>query len=235
MFLSKNDILQRLHELDKSSQGLPSPADVLIVGGSALSLLGGSRMTLDIDYIGSLGYLPKEYLSSLGLSSNVKTFFALYGTDEYSSLELSGFKNIRVKVLSYEDLAVMKLFSTRGKDLEDLINYIFPKLSSYSSLRRKIETYKQYYFFNSDLPELHVNQFALIKDRLKKEKRILIVEDLSITLESFLKKNRLYSFLERQFGKESLEYWLSQPLGLVIKQTSLLGYLYSYKGIKVLV
>ena len=235
MFLSKSEIIQRLHELDKKSQGISSSAEVLIVGGSALALLGDSRMTSDIDYIGSLGYLPKEFLSSLGFSSNVKTFFALYGTDEYSSLELSGFKNIRVKVLSYEDLAVMKLFSTRGKDLEDLINYIFPKLSSYSSLRRKIETYKQYYFFNSDLPELHVNQFALIKDRLKKEKRILIVEDLSITLESFLKKNRLYSFLERQFGKESLEYWLSQPLGLVIKQTSLLGYLYSYKGIKVLV
>lgn len=235
MFLSKSEIIQRLHELDKKSQGISSSAEVLIVGGSALALLGVSRMTSDIDYIGSLEYLPKEFLNSLGLSSNVKTFFALYGTDEYSSLELSGFKNIRVKVLSYEDLAVMKLFSTRGKDLEDLINYIFPKLSSYSSLRRKIETYKQYYFFNSDLPELHVNQFALIKDRLKKEKRILIVEDLSITLESFLKKNRLYSFLERQFGKESLEYWLSQPLGLVIKQTSLLGYLYSYKGIKVLV
>lgn len=235
MFLSKSEIIQRLHELDKKSQGISSSAEVLIVGGSALALLGDSRMTSDIDYIGSLGYLPKEFLSSLGLSSNVKTFFALYGTDEYSSLELSGFKNIRVKVLSYEDLAVMKLFSTRGKDLEDLINYIFPKLSSYSSLRRKIETYKQYYLFNSDLPELLVNQFALIKDRLKKEKRILIIEDLSITLESFLKKNRLYSFLERQFGKESLGYWLSQPLDLVIKQTSLLGYLYSYKGIKVLV
>lgn len=235
MFLSKSEIIQRLHELDKKSQGISSSAEVLIVGGSALALLGDSRMTSDIDYIGSLGYLPKEFLSSLGLSSNVKTFFALYGTDEYSSLELSGFKNIRVKVLSYEDLAVMKLFSTRGKDLEDLINYIFPKLSSYSSLRRKIETCKQYYLFNSDLPELLVNQFALIEDRLKKEKRILIIEDLSITLESFLKKNRLYSFLERQFGKESLGYWLSQPLGLVIKQTSLLGYLYSYKGIKVLV
>lgn len=235
MFLSKSEIIQRLHELDKKSQGISPSAEVLIVGGSALALLGDSRMTSDIDYIGYLGYLPKEFLSSLGLSSNVKTFFALYGTDEYSSLELSGFKNIRVKVLSYEDLAVMKLFSTRGKDLEDLINYIFPKLSSYSSLRRKIETYKQYYFFNSDLPELLVNQFALIKDRLKKEKRILIIEDLSITLESFLKKNRLYSFLERQFGKEPLGYWLSQPLDLVIKQTSLLGYLYSYKGIKVLV
>ena len=93
MFLSKSEILQRLHELDKKLEGVPSPAEVLIVGGSALALLGESRMTSDIDYLGSLGYLPKEYLSSLGLSGNVKTFFALYVTNEYSSYELNGFKN----------------------------------------------------------------------------------------------------------------------------------------------
>jgi hypothetical protein len=234
MFLSKSEILQRLHELDKKLEGTPSPSEVLIVGGSALALLGDARMTSDIDYIGSLGYLPKEYLSSLGLSGNVKTFFALYGTDEYSALELNGFKNLRVRVLSYEDLAVMKLFSTRGKDLEDLINYIFPKLSSYSSLKKKIETYKEYYYFDAERPDLHVNQLSYIKKRLKKEKKIIIVEDLSVTLESFLKSIRIYSSTERQFGKESLEPWLSQPLGSVIRNTSLLGYLYTFKGVKVL-
>lgn len=234
MFLSKSEILQRLHEVDKNSNGVSSPVEVLIVGGSALALLGESRMTSDIDYIGSMGYLPKEYLSSLGFSSNVKTFFALYGTDEYSSYELNGFKNLKVRVLSYEDLAVMKLFSTRSKDLDDLINYIFPKLSSYTSLKKKIETYKDYYYFDVSRPDLHVNQLSYIKDRLKKEKKIIIVEDLSVTLESFLKSIRLYSSTERQFGRESLEPWLSQPLGQVIRSTSVLGYLYTFEGIKVL-
>lgn len=234
MFLSKSEILQRLHEVDKNSNGVSSPVEVLIVGGSALALLGESRMTSDIDYIGSMGYLPKEYLSSLGFSSNVKTFFALYGTDEYSSYELNGFKNLKVRVLSYEDLAVMKLFSTRAKDLDDLINYIFPKLSSYTSLKKKIETYKEYYYFDVSRPDLHVNQLDYLKSRLKKEKNILILEDFSITFKSFLKQNRLYSSLERQFGRDSLEYWLSQPLGVVIRETSFLGYLYNFKGIKVL-
>ena len=234
MFLSKSEILQRLHEVDKNSNGVSSPVEVLIVGGSALSLLGESRMTSDIDYIGSMEYLPKEYLSSLGFSSNVKTFFALYGTDEYSSYELNGFKNLKVGVLSYEDLAVMKLFSTRAKDLDDLINYIFPKLSSYTSLKKKIETYKEYYYFDASRPDLHVNQLSYIKERLKKEKKIIIVEDLSVSLESFLKSIRIYSATERQFGRESLEPWLSQPLGSVIKHTTFLGYLYTYEGIKVL-
>jgi hypothetical protein len=234
MFLSKSEILQRLHEVDKNSNGVSSPVEVLIVGGSALSLLGESRMTSDIDYIGSIGYLPKEYLSSLGFSSNVKTFFDLYGTDEYSSYELNGFKNLKVRVLSYEDLAVMKLFSTRAKDLDDLINYIFPKLSSYTSLKKKIETYKGYYSHDFGNSDLHVNQLSYIKERLKKEKKIIIVEDLSVSLETFLKSIRIYSATERQFGRESLEPWLSQPLGSVIRSTSILGYLYTYEGIKVL-
>ena len=177
LFLNKSEILTRLKDLDLKSEGVSSPTDVLIVGGSALALLGESRLTSDVDYIGSLDYLPKNYLASLGFSNNVKTFFALYGTDEYTALELNGFKNLTVKVLSYEDLAVMKLFSTRTKDLEDLIQYIFPKLSSYPRLKQKIETYKDYYFFNSDLPELNLNQFDLIKDRLRKEQKVVLVED----------------------------------------------------------
>ena len=234
MFLSKSEILQRLHDVDKNSNGVSSPVEVLIVGGSALALLGESRMTSDIDYIGSMGYLPKEYLSSLGFSSNVKTFFALYGTDEYSSYELNGFMNLKVRVLSYEDLAVMKLFSTRAKDLDDLINYIFPKLSSYSSLKKKIKNYEEYYPLDCRNSDLLINQLSYIKECLKKEKKLLIIEDLSVTLESFLKSIRLYSSTERQFGKESLEPWLSQPLGSVIRSTSILGYLYTFEGTKVL-
>ena len=41
----------------------------------------------------------------------------------------------------------MKLFSTRAKDLDDLINYILTKFSSYTSLKNKIEVYKEYYYF----------------------------------------------------------------------------------------
>ena len=180
MFLNKSDILARLRELDLKSEGVSSKVDVLIVGGSALALLGESRLTSDIDYLSSLDYLPKDYLASLGFSNNVKTFFALYGTDEYSALELNGFKNLIVKILSYEDLAIMKLFSTRIKDLEDLIQYIFSKISSYSELKQKIETYKEYYVFNSELPELNLNQLDFIKDRLRKEQKVILVEDYSL-------------------------------------------------------
>lgn len=234
MFLSKADILERLRIIDSKSQGVSSPTEVLIVGGSALSLLGESRLTYDIDYLGSLDYLPKGYLASLGFSNNVKTFFALYGTDEYTALELNGFNNLKVKVLSSVDLAVMKLFSNRTKDLEDLIQYIFPKLSSYSELKQKIETYKDYYFFNSDLPELNLNQFDLIKQRLRVEKKVILVDDASIPLRTFLKSLRLLSYTQKVFGKDSILEWLDKPLFEVAAQTSLLGYLYAHKGFKVL-
>jgi len=235
MFLSKVDILERLRILDSKSQGVSSPTEVLIVGGSALSLLGESRLTYDIDYLGSLDYLPKGYLASLGFSNNVKTFFALYGTDEYNALELSGFNNLKVKVLSYIDLAVMKLFSNRTKDLEDLVQYIFPKLSSYSELKQKIEIYKDYYFFNSDLPELNLNQLDFIKDRLRKEQKVILVEDSSIRLVDFLKSLRLLTYTQKTYGKDSVSHWLDKPLIEVATQTSLLGYLYVHKGLKVLI
>lgn len=234
MFLNKSEILTRLKDLDLKSEGVSSPIEVLIVGGSALALLGESRLTSDIDYLGSLNYLPKDYLASLGFSNNVKTFFALYGTDEYIALELNGFKNLMVKVLSYEDLAVMKLFSTRIKDLEDLIQYIFPKLASYSELKQKIEIYKGYYVFNSELPELNLNQFELIKTRLRKEQKVILVEDTSVPLETFLKSLRLLTYTQNTFGKDSMVQWLDKPLFEVAVQTSLLGYLLAHKGFKVL-
>lgn len=234
MFLNKSEILARLKELDLNSEGVFPKVEVLIVGGSALALLSESRLTSDIDYLGSLDYLPKDYLASLGFSNNVKTFFALYGTDEYNALELSGFKNLIVKVLSYDDLAVMKLFSTRSKDLEDLIQYIFPKLSSYSELKRKVENYKGYYVFNSDLPELNLNQMTVIKERLRKEQRVILVEDSSVSLLVFLKSIRLLTYTQNIFGKDSMAQWLDKPLSEVVAQTSLLGYLYAHKGLKVL-
>lgn len=235
LFLNKSEILARLRDLDLKSEGVSSPTEVLIVGGSALALLGEPRLTSDIDYLGSLNYLPKEYLASLGFSNNVKTFFALYGTDEYSALELSGFKNLIVKVLSYEDITVMKLFSSRKKDLEDLIQYILPKLTSYSKLKQKIETYKEYYFFNSDLPELNLNQFDLIRDRLRKEQRVILVEDASVSLGTFLKSLRLLTYTQNTYGRDSMSHWLDKPLIEVATQTSLLGYLYAHKGLKVLI
>lgn len=235
MLLNKSDILARLRELDLKSEGVSSKVDVLIVGGSALALLGESRLTSDIDYLGSLDYLPKDYLASLGFSNNVKTFFALYGTDGYSALELNGFKNLIVKILSYEDLAVMKLFSTRTKDLEDLIQYIFPKLDSYSSLKQKIETYKEHYVFNSKLPELNLNQLDFIKDRLRKEQKVILVEDFSIRLVDFLKSLRLLTYTQNTYGRDSMSHWLDKPLIEVATQTSLLGYLYAHKGLKVLI
>lgn len=235
MFLNKSDILDRLRDLDLNSEGVSVSTEVLIVGGSALALLGESRLTSDIDYLGSLDYLPKEYLASLGFSNNVKTFFSLYGTDEYTALELNGFKNLTVKVLSYEDLSVMKLFSTRIKDLEDLIQYIFPKLSSYSELKQKIETYKEYYAFNSELPELNLNQLDLIKERLRKEQKVILVEDSSVSLGVFLKSLRLLTYTQNIFGKDSMSHWLKKPLIEVATQTSLLGYLYSHKGFKILI
>lgn len=61
MLLNKSDILARLRELDLKSEGVSSKVDVLIVGGSALALLGECR-TSDIDYLGSLSIIYRKII-----------------------------------------------------------------------------------------------------------------------------------------------------------------------------
>lgn len=60
------------------------------------------------------------------------------------------------------------------------------------------------------------------------------MEDNSVSLEIFLKSLRLLAYTQNLFGKDSLAYWLNKSLGEVVTQTSLLDYLYSYKGLKIL-
>ena len=74
----------------------------------------------------------------------------------------------------------------------------------------------------------------IIKDRLRKEKGVLLVDDFSISLGVFLKSLRLLTDTKRIFGEDALNYWLDKPLNVVASHTELLGYLYDCRGLRVL-
>lgn len=82
---------------------------------------------------------------------------------------------------------------------------------------------------------MNLNQLDLIKERLRKEQKVILVEDTSVSLETFLKSLRLLTYTQNTFGKDSMSHWLNKPLVEVATQTSLLGYLYSHKGFKILI
>ena len=210
--LSYTKILEKLNQLNLELDRQDKFAKTIVTGGSAVSLLsGGYRETRDIDYIGSLP-LTVEQLQTFQLSNDVEKIFVVPDISEVSFDKELNYSNLTVLVLSWEDLAIMKFYSTREKDLQDLSNFILPNIYDFSKLKTRLDYYKANYIFDIDNPDLNFNQYITILGELKQSHHILVV-DSTKTLEQVLKANRLYSkfcrFAETYVIPLNLEVWLS--------------------------
>lgn len=210
--LSYTKILEKLNQLNLELERQDKFAKIFVTGGSAVSLLsGGYRETRDIDYIGSLP-LTVEQLQTFQLSNDVEKIFVVPDISEVSFDKELNYSNLTVLVLSWEDLAIMKFYSTREKDLQDLSNFILPNIYDFSKLKTRLDYYKANYIFDIDTPDLNFNQYITILGELKQSHHILVV-DSTKTLEQVLKANRLYSkfcrFAETYVIPLNLEVWLS--------------------------
>lgn len=190
--LSAHEILSRLKEANDRLSKLGQRATIIITGGSALSLLtSGQRVTQDIDYIGNLPLSTKE-LQELSMSNDVESVWVVPDISEMSfDLEYK-FSNLVVKVLSWEDLAVMKFYSKREKDYDDLVNYILGYIKSFDSLKRRLDYYKPDYVGDINSGDLNLNCFDEIVQKFAKKNNVVFVEG-STTLERALKSARVYS------------------------------------------
>lgn len=113
--LSFSKILENLESLNTDLQALGKTANIVIVGGSAVSLLsGGLRQTSDIDYLGELPLSEME-LRKYQLSNDVERVFVVPDISEVSFDKELTYSNLTVYVLSWEDLAIMKFYTTRKK------------------------------------------------------------------------------------------------------------------------
>ena len=64
------------------------------------------------------------------------------------------YSNLTVYVLSWEDLAIMKFYSTREKDLQDLKQFILPQIYDFQKLKSRLDYYRADYIFDIDNPDL---------------------------------------------------------------------------------
>lgn len=126
--LSYSRIVEILSKTNEYLARRGTKGKIIVTGGSAIALLSkGSRVTTDIDYIGSLALSSAE-LNKLSLSNDVEGILIVPAIEEMTfDLEFK-YSNLEVYILSWEDLAIMKLYSTRQKDLEDLQEYILPNI-----------------------------------------------------------------------------------------------------------
>lgn len=209
--LSLSNILENLESLNKHLQAVGQTAKIIITGGSAVSILsGGLRQTSDIDYLGSLPLTERE-LYQFQMSNDVEKIFVVPDISEVSFDKELNYSNLTVLVLSWEDLAIMKFYSTREKDLQDLKTFILPNIYDFAKLKTRLNYYKADYIFDIDNPDLNLNQYHSILSELKHSHHILIV-DPTQTLEQVLKATRLYSkfirFAENYVIPLDLSVWL---------------------------
>ena len=165
---------------------------IIITGGSAIALLSkGSRVTTDIDYVGSLALSSAE-LNKLSLSNDIEGILIVPAIEEMTFDDHYTFSNLEVYILSWEDLAIMKLYSTRQKDLEDLQEYILPNIKLFYRLKSRLRYYECDYVGNLNDPDLNYNSYDSLVQGLKSSHKIVVCEK-GISLEKALKSARMFS------------------------------------------
>ena len=228
--LSYSKILSILSRTNSLLAKRGAKGKIIITGGSALSILTkGNRMTTDIDYIGSLALSGAE-LSKLSLSNDVEGILVVPAIEEMTFDDSYSFSNLEVYVLSWEDLAIMKLYSTRQKDLTDLQKYILPNIKLFHQLKRRLKYYECDYVGNLNDPDLNYNSYDNLVQGLKSSRKIVVCEK-GIALEKALKSARMFSKFKSYPHKHlDLELLLATPIEQCLQVFGFKEYLQKITG-----
>lgn len=210
--LSYSKIVKTLEELNTSLARRGNTGKIIITGGSAISILTrGERVTTDIDYVGNLALSSSE-LAKFSLSNDVEGILIVPAVEEMTFDQQFTYSNLMVYILSWEDLAIMKFYSTRQKDLEDLKDYILPNIQLFHQLKRRLKYYECDYVGNLHDPDLNYNSYSSLVGGLKSSHKIVVYER-GISLEKALKSVRMYSKFKSYPHKHlNLELLLATPI-----------------------
>lgn len=221
--LSYSKIVNILEKTNSLLAKRGAKGKIIITGGSAISILTrGERVTTDIDYVGSL--------AKLSLSNDVEGILIVPAIEEMTFDNQYNFSNLDVYVLSWEDLAIMKLYSTRQKDLTDLKKYILPNIKLFHQLKRRLKYYKCDYVGNLHDPDLNYNSYSSLVDGLKSAHKIVVCER-GISVEKALKSVRMYSKFKAYPHKHlNLELLLTTPIEQCLKVFGFKEYLKKITG-----
>lgn len=228
--LSYSSIKEILKEVNTTLVKRGTTGKIIITGGSAISLLThGERVTTDIDYVGSLA-LSNSELANLSLSNDVEGILIVPAIEEMTFDLKFTYSNLEVYVLSWEDLAIMKLYSTRQKDLEDLQEYILPNIQLFYRLKGRLKYYECDYVGNLNDPDLNYNSYSSLIEGLKSSHKIVVCER-GIPLEKALKSARMFSkFKSYPHQHLNLELLLATPIEQCLQVFGLKEYLYKITG-----
>ena len=210
--LSYSKIVSILEKTNSLLAKRGAKGKIIITGGSAISILTrGEHVTTDIDYVGSLALSSSE-LAKLSLSNDVEGILIVPAIEEMTFDNQYNFSNLEVYVLSWEDLAIMKFYSTRQKDLTDLKKYILPNIQLFHQLKHRLKYYECDYVGNLHDLDLNYSSYSSLVDGLKSSHKIVVCER-GISVEKALKSVRMYSNFKSYPHKHlNLELLLATPI-----------------------
>ena len=125
-----------------------TPSNLILVGGSALALLGSPRLTLDIDFIGDdispdeLGKLVIQIAQEQDIYADpvpLERFIPLPKGSESRRIEIGKFGKLLVYAADPYSIALGKLERGFDTDLADIIFLIHQKLVDLAQLQRVVE------------------------------------------------------------------------------------------------
>ena len=168
----KDDIFVKLKEFDEmicATYGKEVKLDVVIVGASGFVL--GSylfRSTVDIDVYGPLP-IDENILKNYDMNTGVNAFSMM---EPYNYKDRLVRIDIDTKVVNYyrfslEDLVVMKLASTRGKDYQDITQDSVVSVLNWDLLEKIVYEECDNSFNDKPYKEL-IEKFEVYKKEYKK-------------------------------------------------------------------
>lgn len=179
--------------------------------------------------MGNLALCSSE-LAKFSLSNDVEGILIVPAVEVMTFDQQFTYSNLMVYILSWEDLAIMKFYSTRQKDLEDLKDYILPNIRLFHQLKRRLKYYECDYIGNLDDLDLNYNSYDILVQGLKSSHKIVVCER-GIALEKALKSVRMYSKFKAYPHKHlNLELLLATPIEQCLKVFGFKEYLKKITG-----
>jgi hypothetical protein len=154
---------------------VPPSSRLVLVGGSALALLGSPRLTIDIDFLGDDVHPDELHRSIIKIAKEMKIhvepvplerFIPLPEGSEERSIRIGQFANLEVFVADPYSIALSKLdrgFDTDLADIVFLIQEKFVILDELEQITRKALSHASKFDFN---PEI-LSHLQELKNRLK--------------------------------------------------------------------
>lgn len=144
----------------------------------------------------------------------------------FQTLSYSSIKEILEDV----NTSLMKLYSTRQKDLEDLKEYILPNIRLFYQLKRRLKYYECDYEGNLDDPDLNYNSYNSLVQGLKSSHKIAVCEK-GTTFEKALKSASMFSkFKAYPHRHLNLELLLATPIERCLQVFGFREYLQKITG-----